>query len=61
MESREVTTFFLFQQYLSCLTLGISGVVSVSYQGNLLSDTKKAFDAGDLKKARQFHVGICIY
>ncbi|KAL4239967.1 hypothetical protein ACF0H5_000763 [Mactra antiquata] len=41
-------------QYLSCLTLGIPGTVVASYLGNLNSDMRKAFDSGDIKRAREF-------
>lgn len=40
-------------QYLSCLALGLPGVVAVSYLGNLFHDMRTAFDKGDIETARK--------
>lgn len=40
-------------QYLSCLALGMPGVVVASYLGNVFYDMRSAFDAGNITKARE--------
>lgn len=40
-------------QYLSCLALGLPGVVAASYLGNIFHDMKTAFDKGDIETARK--------
>ena len=46
----------LFQQYLSCLVLGLPGVVVASYMGNNFKDMKTAFERGDIEDARKHQV-----
>ena len=44
------------QQYLSCLALGIPGIVVASYLGNLCLDMRTAYHTGELDKARELQV-----
>ncbi|XP_045213991.2 N-acetylneuraminate lyase-like isoform X1 [Mercenaria mercenaria] len=39
-------------QYLSSLVLGVKGIVTASYLGNITYDMRTAFEAGDIEKTR---------